>query len=61
MVRVQELRKKAEFFRRIARTPAGRDPLLDRELLALADRFEQVADARLEYLQRQSKGFSADS
>ena len=54
MIRVQELRNKAELFRRVARTPVGRDPLLDRELLALADRFEQEADERLEYLRRQS-------
>jgi hypothetical protein len=61
VIRVQELRNKAELFRRVARTPAGRDPRADRELLILADRFEQEADARLEYLQRQSKNFPADS
>lgn len=38
---------------------AGRDPLFDRELLALADRCEQEADARLEYLQQQPKGSPA--
>lgn len=57
MANVQELRKQAELFRRVARTPAGRDPLVDRELLVLADRLEQEADARLKYLRRQSKGF----
>lgn len=54
MIRVQQLRQKAELFRHVARTPAGRDPLVDRELLTLADQFEQEAGEREEYLQRQS-------
>lgn len=53
MIRVQELRKKAELLRRVAGTPAGRDPLVDRELLILADRYEREAETRLEYLKRQ--------
>jgi hypothetical protein len=61
MIRVQELRKAAELMRQMAGTPAGRDPLLDRELLVLADQLEEEADARLAYLQRQSNGFVGDS
>jgi len=61
MIRVQELRKKAELMRRVAGTPAGHDPLLDRELLALADQLEQEAEARLEYLKRQAEDFPTDS
>ena len=53
MIRVQELRKKAELLRRVARTPAGRDSLVDRELLILADRYEREAETRLEYLKHQ--------
>ena len=60
MIRVQELREKAELMRRVAGTPAGRDPLVDRELLALADQLEQEAEARLEYLKRRSQGPAAD-
>lgn len=55
MERVKQLRQKAELLRRVARTPAGRDPLVDRELLTLADQFEQQADEREEYLQRHPK------
>lgn len=54
MTRVQELRKKAALMRRVAGTPAARDPLLDRELLALADQLEEEANL-LEDPIRQSK------
>lgn len=60
MERLKQLRQKAELFRR-ARTPAGRDPLVDRELLSLADQLEQQAEEREEYLERRSKRFPANS
>lgn len=53
--RVKQLRQKAELFRQVARTPAGRDPLVDRDLFVLADRLDQQADEREEYLQRQAQ------
>jgi hypothetical protein len=55
MTRFQALRNEAELMRRVAGTPAGRDPLLDRELLALADRLEQEADRLEDDLERESK------
>lgn len=61
MERLKQLRQKAELFRRVARTPAGRDPLVDRELLSLADQLEQQAEEREEYLERRSKRFPANS
>lgn len=61
MIRVQQLRQKAELFRRVARTQAGRDPLVDRELFVLADRLDQQADEREGYLKRQSERFSIRS
>lgn len=61
MIRVEELRKKAEFLRRVAGTPAGRDPLVDRELFALAEKYEREAETRLAYLMRQSELLAADS
>jgi hypothetical protein len=60
MTRVQQLRQKAELFRRVSRTPIGGDPLVDRELLALADKLDHEADERLEYLKRRSEGFTSD-
>ena len=55
MIRVQQLRQKAELLRRVANIPTHGDGLIDRDLLALADRLEEEADVREEYLKRQSK------
>lgn len=57
MIRVQQLRRKAERLRRVASTPTEGDSLINRELMTLADQLDQEADARLEYLKRKSEGF----
>ena len=55
MIRVQQLRRKAELMRRVANIPTHGDGLIDRDLLALADQLEEEADVREEYLKRQSE------
>ena len=55
MIRVQQLRRKAERLRRVASIPTQGDALIARDLLALADQFEGEAAARKEYLKRQSE------
>ena len=55
MIRVQQLRQKAELMRRVANIPTHGDGLIDRDLLALADQLEEEADVREEYLKRQSE------
>jgi hypothetical protein len=51
----KQLRQKAELLRRVARIPTQGDRLIDRDLLLLADQFEEEAAAREEYLKRQSE------
>ena len=46
MIRVQQLRQKAELLRRVASIPTHGDGLIDRDLLVLADRLEEEADVR---------------
>ena len=55
MIRVQQLRQKAELLRRVASIPTHGDGLIDRDLLALADQLEEEADVREEYLKRHSE------
>ena len=55
MIRVQQLRRKAELLRRVASIPTHGDGLIDRDLLVLADQLEEEADVREEYLKRQSE------
>jgi len=55
VIRVQQLRRKAELLRRVANIPTHGDGLIDRDLLALADQLEEEADVREEYLKRQSE------
>ena len=55
MLRVQQLREEAKRLRRVASIPTRGDALIDRELLALADRLEQEAEERMEHLKRQSE------
>ena len=55
MIRVQQLRRKAELLRRVASIPTHGDGLIDRDLLVLAGRLEEEADVREEYLKRQSE------
>jgi hypothetical protein len=55
VIRVQQLRQKAELMRRVANIPTHGDGLIDRDLLALADQLEEEADVREEYLKRQSE------
>ena len=55
MIRVQQLRQKAELLRRVASIPTHGDGLIDRDLLVLADQLEEEADIREEYLKRQSE------
>ena len=50
MIRVQQLRQKAELLRRVARIPTHGDGLIDRDLLVLADQLEEEADVTEEYL-----------
>ena len=54
MIRVQQLRQKAELLRRVARIPTHGDRLIDRDLLVLADHLEEEADVREEYLKTHS-------
>ena len=44
MIRVQQLRQKAELLRRVASIPTHGDGLIDRDLLVLADQLEEEAD-----------------
>ena len=55
MLHVQQLREEAKRLRRVASIPTHGDALIDRELLALADRLDQEAEERMEYLKRQSE------
>ena len=55
MIRVQQLRQKAELLRRVASIPTHGDGLIDRDLLVLADQLEEEADVTEEYLKRQSE------
>jgi hypothetical protein len=50
MIRVQQLRQKAELLRRVASIPTHGDGLIDRDLFVLADQLEEEADVREEYL-----------
>ena len=50
MIRVQQLRLKAELLRRVASIPTHGDRLIDWDLLVLADHLEEEADVREEYL-----------
>jgi len=50
VIRVQQLRQKAELLRRVASIPSHGDRLIDRDLLVLADQLEEEADVREEYL-----------
>jgi hypothetical protein len=56
VIRVQQLRQKAELLRRVASIPTHGDGLIDRDLLVWADQLEEEADVREEYLKRQSEG-----
>ena len=44
MIRVKQLRQKAELLRRVASIPTHGDGLIDRDLLVLADQLEEEAD-----------------
>ena len=55
MIRVQQLRRKAELLRRVANIPTHGDGLIDGDLLVLADQLEEEADVGEEYLKRQSE------
>jgi hypothetical protein len=55
VIRVQQLRHKAELLRRVASIPTHGDGLIDRDLLVLADRLQEEADVREEYLKRRSE------
>jgi hypothetical protein len=55
VIRVQQLRQKAELLRRVASIPTHGDGLIDRDLLVLADQLEEEADVREEYLKGQSE------
>ena len=55
VIRVQQLRHKAELLRRVASIPTHGDGLIDWELLVLADQLEEEADVTEEYLKRQSE------
>ena len=55
MIRVQQLRQKAELLRRVASIPTHGDRLIDADLLVLADQLEEEADVREESLKRQSE------
>ena len=55
MIRVKQLRQKAELLRRVASIPTHGDRLIDADLLVLADQLEEEADVREEYLKRQSE------
>ena len=55
MIRVQQLRQKAELLRRVASIPTHGDGLIDRDLLVLADQLEEEADVREKYLKHQSE------
>ena len=50
MIRVQQLRQKAELLRRLASIPTHGDGLIDQDLLVLADQLEEEAGVREEYL-----------
>ena len=53
MIRVQQLRRKVKLLRRVTLTHGDR--LIDQDLVGLADQLEEEADAREEYLTRQSE------
>jgi len=55
VIRVQQLRHKAELLRRVASIPTHGDGLIDRDLLVLADQLEEEADVTEGYLKRQSE------
>jgi len=55
MIRVQQLRRKVKLLRREASILTHGDRLIDQDLVGLADQLEEEADAREEYLKRQSE------
>ena len=55
MIRVLQLRQKAELLRRVASIPTHGDRLIDADLVVLADQLEEEADVREESLKRQSE------
>ena len=55
MIRVQQLRQKVEFLRRVASIPTHGDTMVDQDLLRLAYQLEEEAAAREEYLKRRSE------
>jgi hypothetical protein len=55
VIRVQQLRRKVKLLRRVASITTDGDRLIDRDLVGLADQLEEEADAREEYLKRQSE------
>jgi len=55
VIRVQQLRQKAELLRRVASIPTHGDRLIDADLVVLADQLEEEADVREESLKRQSE------
>jgi hypothetical protein len=55
VIRVQQLRQKAETLRRVASIPTHGNGVIDRDLLVLADQLEEEADVRQEYLKCQSE------
>ena len=54
VIRVQQLRQKAELLRRVASIPTHGDGLIDRDLLVLAHQLEEEANVREEYLKTHS-------
>ena len=54
MIRVRQLRHKAELLEQVASIPTNDDRLIDWELSVLADQLEEEADAMEECLKRQS-------
>jgi hypothetical protein len=55
VIRVQQLRQKAALLQRVATIPTDGDRLIDWDLMRLADQLADEADARAEYLKRQSE------
>jgi hypothetical protein len=55
VIRVQQLRQKAELLRRVASILTHGDGLIDQDLLVLADQLQEEADVREGYLKRRSE------
>jgi hypothetical protein len=55
VTRVQQLRRKVKPLRRVASIPTHGDRLIDQDLVGLTNQLEEEADAREEYLKRQSE------